>query len=149
MVTVPDSPAELGQPFTSWRPNQREALCRVLESRETSLLLEAPTAFGKTTIAAGTPALHRMRGVILTQTLALQTQYAQTFPWIASIKGRDNYSSDEEYVDQRNRGMASQVTVTNYQWFLHSATRWMEPNSIGWLICDEAHLIEDPIQIGV
>ena len=83
--------------------------------------------------------------MILTQTLGLQAQYVETYPWLASVSGRGNFASDEEYVDQRDRGMTSQVMVTNYSWFLHSANRGIEPSSIGWLICDEAHLIEDAL----
>ena len=145
MVTVPSSPADLGLPFEAWRPNQHDALSRLTRSLETSILLEAPTASGKSVIGVSTPFLHRARAVVLTQTLGLQAQYVETYPWLASVSGRDNFASDEEYVDQRDRGMTSQVMVTNYAWFLRSANRGVQPNNIGWLILDEGHLVEDAL----
>lgn len=145
MVTVPESPAELGLPFDRWRPNQHDAMLRTAASTAKSVILEASTGFGKTAIAAATPMIHRASAVILTHTHTLQDQYAHTYLGIASVRGRNNFPDWQAYADQRDRGMAAQVMVTNYPWFLYSANRGTPPQHIDWLICDEAQDIEEAL----
>ncbi len=148
MVTVTYSPADLGLPFASWRPHQQETISRIAASSAETHLLEAPTGFGKGAVAVGVLQLQQARGVILTHTKALQEEYAVRFPWIASVQGAGNFPGNTDaYLEQRDRGLTTRVMVTNYQWFLRAANLDQPPQTLDWLVCDEAHAIEDAIGI--
>ena len=151
MVDIPINPSDLGLPFQSWRPHQAETIANIANSAQPTTLFESPTGSGKAAVAVGVLMATGSRGMILTHSMALQNQYASTYSSVASIIGSGNFARDEagglpdEYVDMRNRGMAAQITVTNYSWFLNAANRWKIPQNLDWLILDEAHLIEDVI----
>ena len=80
-------------PFEKPRPKQVRVLdqiCNAFNSGKKIIVLEAPTGFGKSPVA-----------VCVAKTLGsswfvsanknLQTQYANDFPWLRTIKGKDNF----------------------------------------------------------
>jgi len=95
-VKVPNSPADLALPFKSWRPYQREAIERIIESDSPVFFLDGPAGTGKSLIAVSILRLNELGesfkpGTILTRTKQLQEQYIRDFPNLKSLKGKRNF----------------------------------------------------------
>ena len=78
-------------------PHQSEYFLKILKFIENSIkdgkkfiIVNAPTGIGKSHIAA-TLCKFLKEGVILTDQIALQLQYMQSFPWMNQVKGMGNF----------------------------------------------------------
>jgi Rad3-related DNA helicase len=92
------SPGEIGLPakFDSWRPNQEEALRRLLLSQKRVKALSAPTGFGKTAVYMAYAILTGKPTCFVTDSRALQVQLMKDFEdvGLVNIWGRRNYVCD-------------------------------------------------------
>lgn len=87
------SPAELGLPekFTSFRPQQIEALERIKQSDKKIILCQAPTGVGKTLLMAALQKYLKTQVLYTCHTRQLQGQVVRDFPEAVELKGRANY----------------------------------------------------------
>ena len=166
-MSVPDSPRSLGLKHDKWRPNQKELIQRLLDLDKQVALVEAPTGFGKSAVAAGLSLLCTGKVLILTKTKQLQDQYLRDFPHMRSLQGKTDYScilpdykgvavseapcqsgfncslklNECPYYVQHRLGVTSRVLVSNYAKAFSTYLGRFE-----WIICDEGHLLEKQIQ---
>ena len=113
MISVPDSPRDLGLPKELWRPHQSEALHSIVNSTKKIVVLVAPTGAGKSLIAAAIPKLLGKSMVALTRYKSLQDQYVRDFDHMANIKGRSNYAC----VHPKHDGTAADAPCTGSEFF--------------------------------
>lgn len=87
------TPAELGLPakFTSFRPQQMEALERIKQTDKKIVLCQAPTGTGKTLLMAAMQKYLKTQVLYTCHTKQLQTQVVDDFPESVELKGRANY----------------------------------------------------------
>ena len=96
-MDVPQSPRSLGLNYRKWRHGQREAIEHINQSDKPVILLEAPTGFGKSLLAAALIRMHRGdqekkisgRSLVLTRTTHLMDQYIRDFPWMQAALGKE------------------------------------------------------------
>ena len=91
---VPETPSDLGLPFTDWRKYQREAVQDVLRAYEEGykvVLLSAPTGSGKTIIGAAVGRMLRGKALFLSHTIRLQQQQLRTLPDARLAMGRSHF----------------------------------------------------------
>jgi len=162
---VPESPEALGLRYSEWRDNQKELIEQILSSKRRTQLVEAPTGFGKSAVAAALSLLGRGRILILTKTIQLQEQYLRDFPHMRSIKGKGDFNcilpskentpvqdapcsygwscpqrSECPYYVQSRQGQSARVLVSNYSKAFSTYLGKFE-----WIVCDEGHLLEKQI----
>lgn len=163
-------PSDLGLPFPEWRQYQLDAIIQVDNTQAKYILLEAPTGCGKSGIAVG---LARLSGAdstaVVCHTLQLQDQYLQ-IDGLHTVKGRNNFPCliqdstagdapctisgpmkctkyhDCPYYVQLARGLAAQVSVHNYAYWLPSANYQKRFTDLNLLVLDECHLLEDQLR---
>lgn len=169
------SPADLGLPFPTWWPLQRETIFKILGAFSGGarfVTLEAPPGSGKSGIAIGLARLLSVPTVVLTSTKTLQDQYTSGFG-IPEIRGRSNFKCVIEpvmasaapctvgtkchmqgvngadgcpYYDAKRGALEAPIYTTNYSYHL------AESNYIGdfppseLVICDEAHNLQSHIR---
>ena len=93
------SPKSYGLPHDNWRPHQKEALDLILNMPDTqTLILEAPTGFGKSGLCAAVGHTHPVLSMVATRDL--QQQYADIYDF-SVIWGRSHYSCTKK--DKVNR----------------------------------------------
>jgi len=88
------SPAEMGLPsrYTEWRPQQINAIDRILTSDKRFVTICMPTGGGKSLVALGASVMSGRRTVILTSTKGLQDQMSSDFgECLSDIRGMGNY----------------------------------------------------------
>jgi Rad3-related DNA helicase len=166
-LRIPDRPSSLGLhvPGDTWRPLQRETVEAVSGGNAPAVLLEAPTGFGKSLLAAAVARVTRGKIVIVTQTLQLQEQYLRQFPFMQALAGKSSFLCQLKgleatavneapcqtgmacktrptcpYFLQAKRARSSRVIITNYAKVVSSFLG--RPD---FLICDEGHLLERQI----
>lgn len=167
------SPSDLGFPdkFREWRPNQSDAIARVLDSEARFVGLSVPTGGGKSLSYVAAALLSEARTVILTSTKALQTQLLDDFGGLGmvDIRGRANYQcvispitncedggycncsvsrskpADCPYKAAYARATGSRLVVTNYPyWAL--VNKYAEGlGQVDMLVLDEAHASPDEV----
>ena len=175
MAALPP-PGAFGLPskFTSWRPNQSEAIVRGLDSPQRFVVPVCPTGFGKSLLYMTMAVLKGGRTLILTSTKGLQTQLLEDFKDMGAvdIRGRNAYLCPLEhdgttcdhgacvadiecdrklkggcpYYDQLRLAKVAPIVITNY-------TYWMYQNVHGGglgvdfttVVCDEAHNTPDHV----
>lgn len=152
---------DLPTKFTSFRPQQSQALEHALDCPNWMIGSDLPVGSGKSLYAM---ALHRIFGskrtVILTATKALQRQYMTDFTDIGlvNIRGRSNYScmlgldcdkgwlarcawrneSRCGYISDFKAAGDAEILVTNYHYWM-TIHRKSTLGSFDLLILDEAH----------
>lgn len=102
------SPEQLGFPYPSWHPGQEQALEWLLEHYQNThvMLLDAPTASGKSAIAKALEQLTNELMYDATFSRKLQEQYTKEFG-VPNIMGRGNFrckpgeDSGSEFCDMR------------------------------------------------
>jgi Rad3-related DNA helicase len=166
-MRVPRTPGELGLrvPQNSWRPNQRDVIEEIINADEQAILLEAPTGFGKSLVAAALARIVRGRTIILTQTNQLQDQYLRDFPFMRKSVGKDHFAcilpdaagmpvseapcqsgwkchlkAECPYFVQNRQAASAGVLTTSYA---KAMTSWIPSPAL--MICDEGHLLERQI----
>jgi Rad3-related DNA helicase len=89
-------PTAFGAParFSSWRPEQADAVRRILESTHRFTAINAPTGIGKSLIAMMVQKLTGARVLVLTSTRGLQNLYAKEWgeAGLFDIRGQRNYT---------------------------------------------------------
>jgi len=145
-------------PFSEYYPEQENAIREILHSKESIILLQAPTGSGKSAIVVTVGRnIASIRTVILTRTKALQHQYRDLLNFY-SAEGMSSYqcpldpehSAEEVFcqVDhcphkmceyKYNKGWSEILPeiVTNYSWYLS------HPAHSELLVLDEAHYAND------
>jgi len=84
-----ESPSDYGLPHPGWRPSQKQLLDAVLNMQSpATLIVEAPTGFGKTGVVAAVG--HEDKALALMLTKDLQDQYSRIYDF-DTIYGRSNY----------------------------------------------------------
>lgn len=164
------APHEYGLPYKEWRSHQPEPILALINTGKRVRSLIAPTGSGKSAIAATVHRATHQSAIVLTKNKSLQYQYRDTFPFIASIEGMDNFwcrlddvkvssaacqlgfmscphkDDDCEYFIQRAMAEKSQMIVTNYAYAMNALR---SPNAfIGnmhWLVADEGHLLDEEL----
>ncbi|MDP2665399.1 MAG: ATP-dependent DNA helicase [bacterium] len=93
-----DKPTSFGLPFTEFRPQQIDALNRILNTQKRFVIIQAPTGVGKTLIAAMIQRVVRESIVYTCQTKQLQDQAVRDFGYTsdgrlfgATLKGKNSY----------------------------------------------------------
>ena len=76
--------------FEKWRPYQQETVEQILNSKDKTTMLSAPTGSGKSLIAMSICKEYQ-RSLYLCHTKTLQDQLANDFKGIPILKGRNNY----------------------------------------------------------
>lgn len=109
MIHIPNSPRDLGLPYDEWRTGQRLAIRTALHTKRPHVVINAPTGSGKSLMATALTRLDVRRQAILTETKALQDQYAGQYPFLVQIRGMSNYeclAAKDEFKDwfPRRRG---------------------------------------------
>lgn len=163
-MRIPD-PRELGFPakFRAWRPNQVEALRKMLASTKRVKGLAAPTGFGKTAVYVAYALITGKPTCFVTESRGLQDQLLADFEdcGLVDIRGRRNYdcqmradwSCEEGYAGRctfkgsggcpssaaEMRAASSPLVVTNYD-------KWMAAKKFGQgmshfqqVVFDEGH----------
>lgn len=159
-----ENPKDYGLPHDEWRPHQKEALDLVLNTPNAStLILEAPTGFGKSGLAAAVG--HENPVLSMVATRDLQQQYADTYDF-SVIWGRSHYACMDEkkvkrwlrvygfppnaddcskmkecpihcpYKEAKYIAASTAKTVMNYHYAWYS--EWWHKRG-GYLFADEAH----------
>lgn len=159
-------------PFPSPRKFQREIVeiaIKKLEEGKKYLILNAPTAIGKSPIAVAITNYFG-NGYFLTSQKVLQDQYTNDYVKhdMLSIKGRSNYQcsksnnklkcdygickktkskfpcKDCTYLNAREDAYNSKLMITNYRYFLNMS-EFQKQNKRNILVCDEAHNVESEL----
>lgn len=159
------SPQELGLPakFDSWRPNQEEALGRLLQSTKRVKALCAPTGFGKTAVYIAYALITQQNTCFVTDSRALQDQLMFDFAEIGlvDIRGRRNYVCDlkPDYTCEEGyatrcpykgtvmcpssqaeiRAACSPLVVTNYDKWTSARKFGQGMNHFQQVVFDEGH----------
>ena len=162
------TPKEYGLNHDEWRPHQQDMVESVIDSDKKTVIVEAPTGSGKTTIPKAMS--HDERTLALVKTKVLQQENYENGYGFTPIYGRANYDcvhpdSDPKttaseclfaeegmkhcdvvnkcpYVIQRNKAKTSKSTALNYAYWMHVHKIWPDVNNI---ICDEAHQIPETV----
>jgi Rad3-related DNA helicase len=158
---IPHAPKGWG-----WRGGQQELVQRVINSPKKIVLLQAETGTGKTLLAWSLMMASKKKGQILVNTRQLERQYLRDFDNLIMMEGRSHFTCNVtgepadgapctigvqcqlkkfgcNYFSHKYAAMRNQIVVHNYAYFLletrsqHSAFDKTE-----WLICDEAHTIQ-------
>lgn len=171
------TPLELAMfPVTAWQPGQWDLITRIVCSPKKYVILEAPTGTGKSVIALGVARLLEGQTRILTGTKGLQDQYA-TMLGLPTVRGRGNFDCPKEpgtkadaavcsvggacdlkitpsggkrgcpYYDQKTDGQDADVSVLNYQFWLHQVNHAGAFSGPDLLVCDEAHILEEQLRL--
>lgn len=104
------TPTHFGLPskFSSWRPNQWEAVDDIIQNPERFQTVCAPTGWGKSLFYTALAKMSGWRTVVLTSTKGLQDQLERDFGEIsADVRGKSNY----QCVESHNYGLVGKVTV--------------------------------------
>lgn len=171
------SPAELNFPlkFQTWRPNQSDAICRVIDSERRFIGLSLPTGDGKSGVYVAAASVMSARTVILTSTKQLQTQLLEDFAGLGltDIRGRANYpcriapdvncetgkyahcSATRElplfgdplcpYKLAYKRALEADLIVTNYSYWALINKYGEGLGPVDMLVLDEAHNAPDEV----
>lgn len=167
-IIVPQSPRDLGVPYDTWRPFQREAVEKIVNSDKKVVVLSAPVGQGKSAVAYSIPSLLSLRGVVVTKNVQLQEQYMTTYN-MPLLKGRAHYAcqlqegltADDciktlgvpcdfyplgcDYYSAKAEARASNIYVTNYKYFILSGLSENDNYTVPVLVADEAHEIENEV----
>jgi ATP-dependent DNA helicase DinG len=160
---IPDPPDfDMPPRFVSWRPQQREAVGRILSHPDRLLALNIPTGVGKSLVYMAGAVLLGGRTVVLTSTKALQRQLLMEFSSLGAVevRGRGSYpcrldgrrTADEGvcragvkcphkeggcyYQDAITRARSSSLVVTNYAFWMVAGARL---GRFDTLVLDEGH----------
>lgn len=167
MTTISRVFAQLGPKYTTPRPIQTELIERmVAEGLGKVTMLEAPTGIGKSALALCLGEVTESPfTVVTTATLSLQDQYANDFPAVAKLVGRNNFKctkfpvsaaeapclSDKSircgsgwYIQEEEVAQAKKV-VTNYALYLSELLHGQRfhKRRPSLLVCDEGHRLLD------
>lgn len=87
-------PCEIGLPsrYDCWRPNQYEAVERILTSPKRFIAMCCATGFGKSMMVMAAAITSGERCAVLTMTKGLQDQYQEFADSLADIRGLANYT---------------------------------------------------------
>jgi Rad3-related DNA helicase len=158
--------------YKELRPQQKEAMTRLMESPHRVDVAALPTGTGKSLLAMVYAKSVGMPTVILTSTKGLQDQYQADFdgtPGIMDLRGAVNYpcrdmaglqmcdvgrctdgdfcewkESGCTYYDRLRKAPEAQIVVTNYSmWFSHRFRNTLGRRDI--VVCDEAHELDAEI----
>lgn len=167
--TVPDNPRDLGLPYDSWRPEQKDVIQRIVNSGKKYIALLLPTGNGKSVIAAAVMKITNKSGIVLTKTKNLQDQYDIDFDFFKSAKGMSNFQCiiDSKgslvnqapcqfgffcperhkcpYFVQKFKAETAMSAVTNYDMALMTDEQSGLVTRRGWLVCDEAQFLDDKL----
>ena len=167
-------PEHLGLPqFPNYRPVQLSAISKILDSKKTSFILNAPTGVGKSLIGISIAKLKNEKAVYLVGTKQLQEQLLADFPDIIGlIKGRENFPCTKlqkmfpsvtaldcthtrdspcsslpfcEYLEHKRAALSKQIVCTNYPFFLSEANYIGELSHMPLIIGDECDCIDDEL----
>lgn len=172
-IAVPQTPLELGLPYSAWRKGQDRIIERIVNSDKKFSIMQAPTGTGKTLIAMGLASMQdkQARSLLLCKTKQLQSQYTENFPSIHTVKGRANFgckvfpglSADTapcsfvqsmedkkecaacDYIKQRDLARSERVVSANYSYYLYSWKYTAGLGNFDLAVCDEAHLLENEL----
>ena len=162
-ISVPDKPMFDG--YNSWRKYQRQAIDKIVNVNKRYVILDAPTGSGKSLVAMSIAKLIGGRTYYIVGTKDLQEQLLRDFPFLAILKGRNNFkcllkkvSCDQcmysyikkpcprkeecPYYIHKEKAKQSKYVVWNYSMFLTNQTFVGDFPPADLLICDEAHLLE-------
>lgn len=166
-------PIKLGLPpkFSSWRKGQSSSVLWLIDCAKRFPTLNAPVGSGKSLTYAAYLRLTGGRAVILTSTKSLQDQLAADFSSLGfvDVRGQSNYPCPIEpgetvdlgpchagyacdlkrggcpYYDAQRIAYSSEVTITNYSWWLYHNKVGEPYPAIDTLILDEAHAAPDEL----
>ncbi|GAH55991.1 unnamed protein product, partial [marine sediment metagenome] len=88
-IVAPDKPFFDG--YNSWRKYQRQAVDKIVNTNKRIVILDAPTGSGKSLIAMSLAKLMNGRTYYIVGTKDLQEQLLKDFPFLALLKGRNNF----------------------------------------------------------
>jgi len=165
-LVVPDKPFFDG--YSSWRKYQRQAVGKIVNANNKFVVLDAPTGAGKSIVAMSIAKLTGGRAYYLVGTIDLQEQLLRDFPFLAILKGRNNFkcllknvSCDQcmysyikkpcpekencPYYIHKEKAKESRFVIWNYPMFLTNQTFVGDFPPADLLICDEAHLLESAL----
>ncbi|GAI61793.1 unnamed protein product, partial [marine sediment metagenome] len=173
---TPDRPCDIPsipEKYTSWRPNQREAVEWILEQWKNGdkyAVLDEPTGSGKSLTAIAAASQKGLKTIYCVATKQLQEQLAGDFPEAVVIWGRDNYPcprfpgteltaascthrkyspcpkvSQCPYKCQKRRALASALAIVNYPFLLNEANYVGQFSGWELQIDDEGDLVEGEI----
>lgn len=166
-------PIKLGLPtkFTHWRKGQSSSVLWLIDCAKRFPTLNAPVGSGKSLTYAAYLRLTGGRAVILTSTKSLQDQLSADFASLGfvDVRGQSNYPCPIEppdtvdlgpchagyacdlkrggcpYYDAQRLAYSSEVTITNYSWWLYHNKVGEPYPPIDTLILDEAHAAPDEL----
>lgn len=167
-------PHKIGLPshFTSWRPQQDEAVLDLIASTKRFCGLVLPTGSGKSLVYLSYAVLSQGRTCILTSTKSLQDQLTGDFGRLSGyqeVKGQSNYlclaepptTVDEgpchggvfcelkkggcTYYDVLRSASVSRIVVANYAFWLYSNRYGAGIGKFDTLVLDEAHAAPDEL----
>lgn len=176
MDKFPLTPSELGFPakFREWRPNQADAINRILDCGKRFVGLSLPTGDGKSGVYVAAAVASGRRAVVLTSTKQLQTQLLSDFASLGmvDVRGRANYSCSMgpdinceigslcrcrdatptdlgppscPYRAAVYAASRSNLVVTNYSYWVFLNAYSEGLGSADLLVCDEAHNAPDEV----
>lgn len=163
--TVPEKPFY----FDSWRKHQKYAVERIVNSPKRFIFLEASTGIGKSNIGLSAAKIIGGNFYYLVMTKDLQYQILRDFPFMAELKGRNNFKCavDRKYtcdicpykstgmrcpienmcpylVHKRNAIETGKIVI-NYPMFLTNQVFVGDLPRVNFLICDEGHTVDAEI----
>lgn len=165
------TPEQIGLPakFTRWRPEQEEALRKLLMSQHRTKAVCAPTGFGKTPVDVAYALLTKKPTCFVTDSRGLQDQMMEDFQEIGlvDLRGRANYPCDirDDYTCQEGyaarcpykgtincpasqaemRAATSSLVVTNYDKWTAARKYGQGMQHFQQVIFDEGHKAPDAI----
>ena len=162
------SPSDLGLPekYSSWRPNQFDAVFEINGEDHPYVTQVAPTGFGKSLTYVSAAHLSGDRAVFLTATKGLQTQLLNDFESIGlvDIRGKNAYPCRIEndgstcdqgaciagykchlkesgclYFDKQRAAQTADLLSTNYSCWMYGNKYGKGFGDFNLMVCDEAH----------
>lgn len=159
------TPYSLGLPpkFSSWRPGQLDTVFSIVGAEQLFIATVRPTGSGKSVDAVASGIMNGGRTVINTATKALAKQYTDDFSscGMMEMQGQNNFKCSQlpgkscaegrkrscnakafdecSYTNKRKEYLASNLAVTNYDYFLASNIYGDGNGQIDLLVLDEAH----------
>ena len=157
-------------PFKSPRHDQLETISEIVDAISRGykyIVLEAGTGTGKSAIAATLASMHES-SYILTVTKQLQEQYLNDFNNLVLVKGRNNFTCNQDsslqcdegkcilegfacedsentcdYYLQKNIALNSKTVISNYHYMFLELNYVNDFTKRELMICDEAHNLEN------
>lgn len=159
-------PRDLGVPHNEWRPHQYETIKWLIDTGQSTAIVQAPTGSGKSAVAGALGNWGYSR--VLTHAINLQDQYAEHYDFEA-IYGLRHYSCELlgggyncdsclypeamytcpvgescTYIERRLAVQESRRQSLSYAYFL--SAQWPSTHQTQFLYCDEAHLLPNIIR---